>query len=84
MRAERRCAFGRRRCELQNRVTVAGRVGVMRESRQIRSARGWVGERLERLAMELDLAGGRDRVLDGEPPELVPERDPGRLGREHP
>ena len=83
MRTERRRAGGRRGCEAKHRLDVAGRLGVVREPGQIGSASRWVDERGERPAMQIDPSVERDRFLDGETPELVPERDGRRLGHEH-
>src|SRR5439155_27158234 len=47
-------------------------------------AAGWLGECRECLAVQVDPPVECDRFLDGEPGELVPEREACRLRREHP
>src|SRR6266511_1898774 len=83
VRTERRRAGGRCRCEAKHGVDVAGGLGVVREPGKIPRAACWIGERREGFAVQVDPPVERDRFLDGEAGELVPERDACRLGRGH-
>ena len=60
-----------------------GCVRVMREARQIAIAAPPLEQRCERDTMKASCAGGRDRLLDGQSGELVPERDVPVGGDEH-
>ena len=75
MRAERRGALGGGRCVTEHRAGVAGSLGVVCQPGEIGRAVGWLGERRERAAVQLQLPVRRHRLLDGETGELVPEGD---------
>ena len=83
MRAERSGLSRRCRRELEHRLPVTGRLGVVREPRELGRAAGWVGERRERLLMKSDPPVRRQRLLNGEARELVAECHTCRGGREH-
>ena len=82
-RAQRGGARSRRRRELEHRFRVAGSLGVVREPGEVRIPVRRVLERRERLPVQLEAAVRRQRFLDREAGELVPERDAAGHGREH-
>ena len=72
--------LGRARRPAQHRVTVSRRFGMVGEGGEVAAA---LGERRQRLTVKRDPATRRDRILDREPRELVPERDVRALSVEH-
>jgi hypothetical protein len=80
MRAERRCARRRLRREAEDGVAVACSLGMVGETGRIGRAGRRRGERLEHRPVERGPSVRRDRVLDCEARELVPERDRVGLG----
>ena len=79
VRADRRCAGSGRRRELEHRVGVARRLCVMREPREVGA---WPPVRSSSAASvarwRASFRSGAARLLDGEPRELVAERDASR------
>jgi hypothetical protein len=78
------CAFGSGGGITQNSWAVSGGVGVMREPFDIRRAPRGIRQGSKRPAVEGETAIRRERLLHGDPRELVAERD--AVGRvpEHP
>ena len=83
MRADGRRVVGREGRELEHGLSLSGCVRVMRESRQIPVAAPALEQRCERTTVKAARAGGRDRLLDGQSGELVPERGLPVSGHEH-
>ena len=75
MRRDGRGIGGRERCELEHGIPVPGGLRVVREPRQLAILPPAREERVERGAMQAARASRRNRLLDGESGELVPERD---------
>jgi hypothetical protein len=71
-----------RRRELEHRLRVTGRLGVVRKPRELCRAGGRVGERCERLLMKSVPPVRRQRLLDGKARKLVAECHTCRGGRE--
>ncbi|HEX3055506.1 MAG TPA: hypothetical protein VHP82_05135 [Gaiellaceae bacterium] len=83
MRSDRRRLPTRPRRELEHGVSISGSVGVVREASQIEIAAISDGERIERRAMEAQPPRRRQRLLDRQASQLVPERDGAVDGDEH-
>ena len=83
MRPDGRRVVGRAGGEIEHGLSLSGCVRVMRESRQIPVAAPALEQRRERTTVKAARAGGRDRLLDGQSGELVPERDLPVSGHEH-
>ena len=75
MRSQGGGLVGRGGREAKDGLSVARRLRVMREPREVRSPARWIGERGERATVQGDLPLERDRLLDREACELVPEGD---------
>ena len=74
---------GRGRRELEHGVDVAGRLGVMRESRQVRACAGALAQSAQGVAMQPGAFVRADRALDRQSRQLVPERDSVAVHLEH-
>ena len=81
--AHRGGALCRRGRVLEHRIRVSGRVGMIREPRQIGATARRVLEGAEGLAVQLQPAVRRQRLFDREASELVTERDAFRDRCEH-
>ena len=80
---QRRPLPGGRRV-LQHRARVAGRFGVIGELRRVRHRPfGRIAQRLEDAAVQQHAPVRSDRLLDGEPGELVAERHRAALASQH-
>jgi hypothetical protein len=75
MRSDRRRLRTRSRRELEHGVSISGSLGVVREASQTEIAAISDGERIERRAMEAQPPRRRQRLLDRQASQLVPERD---------
>lgn len=71
-------------CVAQDGVGVAGRVRMVRQPGEVRDSSGRCGERGDGTLVERSLPVRRNRFLDRQPGEIVPERDRVGLGVEHP
>ena len=67
--------FGREGREIEHGLCVSGCVRMMRQPREVAIAAPALEQRRERDTMKAARAGGRDRLLEGQSGELVPERD---------
>ena len=83
MRTDPGRMLGCRRRELHHRGSVARGLRVMRESGQIASTGGRCLQRLQRPSVQSYPAVRRQRFLDRDPGEFVPERDSTRTCFEH-
>ena len=73
----------RGRRELEHGVDVAGRLGVMRESRQVRACACALAQSAQGVAMQPGAFVRADRALDRQSGQLVPERDSVAVHLEH-
>ena len=73
----------RGRRELEHGVDVAGRLGVMRESRQVRACAGALAQSAQGVVMQPGAFVRADRALDRQSRQLVPERDSVAVHLEH-
>ena len=84
MRAHRRRLLGGRGRVPQDGFGVRGRVPVVGEPRRVRGAERRCLERLDRAPVQDERAIRRQRLLDRQPGQLVPESDARRiLGQHH-
>jgi hypothetical protein len=83
MRTRTSSALGGGRRPPQDAVDVAGRLGVMGKRREIRAVAAAGREGGERPAMQRQPVSGRDRLLDREARQLMPEVDVRMAGDEH-
>jgi len=67
--------LGRRRREREDSCPVTGRLGMVRESRQVRGADRRRLQRAERTPVQGIGTVRRQGLLDGDTSELVPERN---------
>jgi hypothetical protein len=77
-------ALAGRRSESLHGVRIACRVGVVRKPRNVVSGSRIVREGGQRSPVERPPSAGRNRVLEREPRQLVPERDSVAVRGEHP
>ena len=75
VRAHGRGMLRCRGCELEHRLGIPGRLGMMRQSRRIHAAAGRGPQGPQHRPVQLDAAMRVDRLVDRQARQLVPERD---------